>query len=363
MITAFNKLFALTILIGTVSCSGQNDFAFSGKSSTRATKEIVQVGSNQVGADSDGAYDSTDPDNGGDGSWQRDGDAINGGSGIEIEGQVPNGTGNNGGDGILGTIGGILGPLIPDPNLVRCQLASNYSANAVRSGRSCTGSNQVSMYNNLVGGYLTGRWKNLAPGKLVCLDKRSCDGAWDGNGCTRGKLYSYDPANNCERSGSPVGERGLDGCFDPETMIQMSNGSLVAIKNIRSGDKVYNPTTKTVMTVDKMIKGPEAEPLYLVEHKNGRTLVTSKHPFLLKSGQVLMANSLRAGDFVQDAKGDWMTLTKVEKQAVKKGQEVWNFTFRTKSTDPKDHIVVADGVAAGDLWLQREMSKKQVAAK
>ena len=56
-----------------------------------------------------------------------------------------------------------------------------------------------------------------------------------------------------------------------------------------------------------------------------------------------------------------MSLTKVEKQVVKKGQEVWNFTFKTKSTNPRDHIVVADGVAAGDLWLQRDLSKKQVA--
>ena len=124
------------------------------------------------------------------------------------------------------------------------------------------------------------------------------------------------------KSGSPVGTRGSDGCFDPEAMIQMADGSKVAIKNIRSGDKVYNPTTKSIMTVDKMIKGPENKPLYLVEHKNGATLVTSKHPFLLKSGRVILANRLKAGDYVQDAKGDWMTLTKVEKQAVKKGQEV-----------------------------------------
>ena len=363
MIKELNRLFVFSILLGLVSCSGQNQLAFSGRSKTRATKEITNIGDNDVGFDSDGSVSDSGNGNDGDGSWKKDGNGLNGGSGVEIDGQVPNGTGKNKGKGILGTIGGILGPLVPDPNLVKCQLASSYSSNAVRSGRSCTGSNQVSMYNNLIGGYLTGRWRDLAPGKLVCLDKSTCDGAWDGNGCTRGKLYAYDPANNCERSGGPVGERGLDGCFDPETMIQMANGSQVAIKNIRSGDKVFNPTTKSLMTVAQMIKGPEEKPLYLVEHKNGSTLVTSKHPFLLKSGQVILASSLKAGDFVQDANGDWMTLTKVEKQAVKKGQEVWNFTFKTKSTDPKDHIVVADGVAAGDLWLQRQMSKKQVAVK
>ena len=63
----------------------------------------------------------------------------------------------------------------------------------------------------------------------------------------------------------------------------------------------------------------------------------------------MQANQLKAGDFAQDGRGEWMSLT--EKQVVKKGQEVWNFTFKTKSTNPRDHS--ADGVAAGDLWLTK----------
>ena len=213
------------------------------------------------------------------------------------------------------------------------------------------------MYQNLVGGWLTKRWQNLAPGKLVCLDHASC-GALDGGKCN---LYSYDPNNNCQRSGEPVGQRNQDGCFDPETKILMSDGSHKAIKFIRSGDLVFNPMTKKIMTVKSMIKGPEKKPMYLVEHAKGRTLVTSKHPFLLKSGKVKMTDQLVPGDYVADANGQWQRLTKVKAQAIDPKQEVWNFTFQTESKNPIDHIVVADGVAAGDLWLQIDVSKKSIA--
>ena len=222
----------------------------------------------------------------------------------------------------------------------------------------CVGSRHVSMYNNLIGGYLSQRWRKLAPGKLVCLDHYSCIGD-----CRNGKLYAYDPANNCARTGGPVGTRGADGCFDPEAKIQMADGSKVAIKFIRKGDKVYNPATKTAMTVATMIKGPEHNPMFLVAHKYGSTLVTSKHPFLLKTGRVVMAKHLKAGDEVQDKNGNWQFLTTVERQAVKANQQVWNFTFETSSTKPADHMVVADGVAAGDLWLQKDLAKKSVAVK
>ena len=166
----------------------------------------------------------------------------------------------------------------------------------------------------------------------MCLDSSSCN-VFAGNKCD---LYSFDPANGCRRSAGPVGQRNQDGCFDPDAKITMADGSKRAIKFIRAGDKVFNPMTKKSMTVETVIKGPEKKPLYLVEHNKGATLVTSKHPFVLKSGLVVQANQqLKTGDFVQDVRGEWMSLTKVEKQVVKKGQEVWNFTFKTKSTNPE----------------------------
>ena len=116
----------------------------------------------------------------------------------------------------------------------------------------CQGNN-ISMFSNFKGGWLTKRWENLAPGKLVCLDSSSCN-VFAGNKCN---LYSFDPANGCRRSAGPVGQRNQDGCFDPDAKITMADGSKRAIKFIRAGDKVFNPMTKKSMTVETVIKGPE----------------------------------------------------------------------------------------------------------
>ena len=187
---------------------------------------------------------------------------------FEFLGKVdkPKGSGKN----ILGGIGNIIGSIIPDPRTAVCL-------------HRCQGNN-ISMFSNFKGGWLTKRWENLAPGKLVCLDSSSCN-VFAGNKCN---LYSFDPANGCRRSAGPVGQRNQDGCFDPDAKITMADGSTRAIKFIRAGDKVFNPMTKKSMTVETVIKGPEKKPLYLVEHNKGATLVTSKHPFVLKSGLVIL---------------------------------------------------------------------------
>ena len=75
-----------------------------------------------------------------------------------------------------------------------------------------------------------------------------------------------------------------------------------------------------------------------------------------------MADELKKGDLVADAEGKWYQLIKAEAQTINPKQEVWNFTFNTNSKDPRDHIVVADGVAAGDL-VQIDASKKSIAKK
>ena len=79
---------------------------------------------------------------------------------------------------ISGSLGGNISADIADlvdPNIIRCEYK-------------CA-SPDVSMYRNGIGGWLTRRWRKLAPGKLVCLDHSS-------SYCRNGKLYSYDPANN-----------------------------------------------------------------------------------------------------------------------------------------------------------------------
>jgi hypothetical protein len=335
------------VILTILGCSVEQGSQFS-SSSQRATKEVIEVSDGQVGVDSDGNADASNGSvgNDADGTYVLDESGKNGGSSSTIGVDEKTSSSNS---NVSGSLGGHISADIADlvdPNIIKCEYK-------------CA-SPDVSMYRNGIGGWLTRRWRKLAPGKLVCLDHSTCPAFDD---CRSGKLYSYDPANNCERSANEVGTRDSDGCFDPESKIQMSDGSLRAIKNIRAGDLVYNPITKKSMSVKNLIKGPEKNAMYLIEHAKGRTLVTAKHPFLLKSGKVKMADELLKGDLVADAKGEWYKLTKVEAQAINPTQQVWNFTFKLDSKDPRDHIVVADGVAAGDLWLQIDVSKKSIAKK
>ena len=40
-----------------------------------------------------------------------------------------------------------------------------------------------------------------------------------------------------------------------------------------------------------------------------------------------------------------------------KGQMVWNLVINGESADANSHLIVADGVASGDLKLQRDLAK------
>lgn len=198
--------------------------------------------------------------------------------------------------------------------------------------------------------------------KLVCLDLYTIGGTWRGNALkdwnhSGGDLYSYDPANNCERSPEPIGERGPEGCFVPETKILMANGLEKAISEIRTGDKVWNPALKKALTVEEVVKGPEKEDLYVLGFAGKLVTVTKKHPFVTKSG-AKQARDLSLNDEVQDSKGEFHKLEVLKKKAAEKNQEVWNLVISSDKGEADAHLIVADGVAAGDLKLQRDLAKK-----
>ena len=199
-------------------------------------------------------------------------------------------------------------------------------------------------------------------GKLVCLDLYTIGGTWEGNALkdwnpTGGDLYSYDPANNCERSPEPIGERGPEGCFVPETKILMANGLEKAISEVRAGDKVWNPALKKALTVEEVVKGPEKDELYVLGFSGKLVTVTKKHPFVTKSG-AKQARDLTLNDEVQDSKGEFHKLEVLRKKAADKNQEVWNLVISADKSEADAHLIVADGVAAGDLKLQRDLAKK-----
>ena len=157
--------FAVVLTMNACGNSRELGFQSVDSSKERALKEGVNTddGTIGVGSEGDGAFDGQNDlgvGNDSDG-WVRE-DGGEGGSGVTVPGQVENG-GGGGGGGFGDFVGDLVGDLLPDPNLLKCQNSAMYRNAATH----CVGSRHVSMYNNLIGVYLSQRWRKLAPGKLV----------------------------------------------------------------------------------------------------------------------------------------------------------------------------------------------------
>lgn len=150
-------------------------------------------------------------------------------------------------------------------------------------------------------------------------------------------------------------ERTMRGCFTPETLITMADGSKKKIDDIKMNDHVLNPLTGNFGIVVRITKGPEASKgLYEVGFKGSdRVVVTSKHPFLTKNG-VKQAEELTSSDEIAANDGSFKKITHLLKRQANKNQRVVNIAVASSSMNDQDHMVEADGIIAGDLFLQEK---------
>ena len=179
------------------------------------------------------------------------------------------------------------------------------------------------------------------------------------------------------------------GCFSPETKIVMADKSERSISHIRAGDKVWNPISQKAMTVKYPTVGPEDVPMYKVGFGTTAVVITEGHPMVvnnsaleadwmnlrgvispasLKGGSpapklpagyiVKRANELKTGDRILSKDGKFREITVLQKLPVKSDQMVHNLMLDTDSTNPDDHMLIADGVITGDLFLQEQVDKK-----
>lgn len=151
-------------------------------------------------------------------------------------------------------------------------------------------------------------------------------------------------------------ERTMRGCFSPETLITMADGSKKKIDEINLNDHVLNPVTKNYGIVVRVTKGPEASKgMYEVGFKGGsKVVVTSKHPFMTRSG-VKQAEELSMNDEIAVAGGAFKKISHLFKREANKSQRVVNFALASSSLNDKDHLVEADGIVAGDLFMQEKL--------
>jgi hypothetical protein len=96
----------------------------------------------------------------------------------------------------------------------------------------------------------------------------------------------------------------LNSCFAEGTGIRRANGSSATVETIKVGDKILSDNKGTVLTVTSISHGGEDEPLVGIRDDKGHELrLTSKHPVIKSSGDVVFASSIKKDDKVMTDRG------------------------------------------------------------
>lgn len=157
---------------------------------------------------------------------------------------------------------------------------------------------------------------------------------------------------------NPQTDIDTGGCFALSTKIKMADGSEKLAVNIEKGDRLFNPATKKHVTVSEVVYGPEEKlGLIMVGIGDRAVKVTTQHPFETANG-LKSAADLTIDDKILTARGQYQKLTTLKVLAPVKNQKVINFVVSSNSKNPIDHMILADGVITGDLYLQRQLSRK-----
>jgi hypothetical protein len=157
--------------------------------------------------------------------------------------------------------------------------------------------------------------------------------------------------------------RTNNGCFAQHTRIRMFDGTDQVIAMLNVGDMVLNPVTKQAQKILEVRKGKENKAMYEISFAGSKVMVTDTHPMAVKGG-IKMAKEITDADYMFDEKGVIHKVLAAKKLAVNPNQVVVNIRLESKSGDPMQHMVLADGIVSGDLYLQRKMENPaQTAAK
>ena len=189
-----------------------------------------------------------------------------------------------------------------------------------------------------------------APGNMVCGDFFDCRNT-AGSGTFDCSFIEFD--GNCNMSF--LGCRGTRGCFSEDTQITLADGSQLPVNEIRVGMEVYNPVFDEARKVIRVVDGFERKPLVRikVDSKLDETniiKVTLDHPLDTQAG-LLKAKDLRLTDSLVDAHGNKQKILDI---SAIHGQRHYVWNFEVEGDMDEDHIIVADGLRSGDLYLQNK---------
>ncbi len=144
-----------------------------------------------------------------------------------------------------------------------------------------------------------------------------------------------------------------DGCFAKGTQISMTKDAAVPIEKLNPGDRVLLADGR-LSKITKMTAGPETIPMIMIETSRGQKLmVTTEHPLLTNQG-MKRAEHITISDRLKAADGQFVKIVSVTRKAFT--ENVYNFELEGRAD--ADHLVIAEGLVSGELYLQNKMAPK-----
>ena len=174
-------------------------------------------------------------------------------------------------------------------------------------------------------------------------------------------FYPPHTPNPSQTTPLDVEIRGPMGCLADDTLIATTSpGAFRRIDSLRKGDRVYNPLTHALSRIDRVVRGPEFEPLVRLTVAGTPLLLTHLHPVLTHQG-FIPASDIPVGKPVYVGK-EWQRVTHKTLTLERRGNEVWNLVVRADSSLPQDHAFLAAGITVGDQALQAQLKQQKVLA-
>jgi hypothetical protein len=148
-------------------------------------------------------------------------------------------------------------------------------------------------------------------------------------------------------------------CLAEGTMLQMADGSLVAVEDVAAGTHVFNTVHDGAqgLTVTDTAVGVETEPMVRLVAEGGReVLMTEMHPVQTPDRGIVLAKELQEGDLVATVDG-LRVLSRVSREEYE--GKVYNVKLGTElekaALDGEDlTLVYANGFLVGDGQVQRK---------
>ena len=204
--------------------------------------------------------------------------------------------------------------------------------------------------NSCPGGYAPIHLNRPIPGvKRACIMRlKPCRGCVAGtNTC----VVMFLVNNDCSHT---IRFRKCDeGCFSQDTKVTLADRTTKLISMLKPGNMLWNPIRKRAVRLKGVTAGPEKEDLYVFSTADKTIKVTKDHPMWTPHG-VVAAEDIATGDELVLANGTRARVLAIERAST--GVEfVWNVELDVSSTDPRDHMVEAQGVVTADYTIQKTL--------